>query len=532
MFKVLLKKQIAEVFKGYFFNAKKNKMRSKWAIAAYFVFFVLIMAGLLGGIFTYLSIMLCDGLAGIGMGWLYFLLLGGIAIMLGSFGSIFNTYAGLYLSKDNDLLLSMPIPVRTIITARLTNVYLMGAMYASVVMLPALIVYWVKAGLTPARLICGIILFLIVTFIVLILSALLGWVVAKISLKLKNKSFVSVLASLVFIGLYYFVYFRANAMLQGIILNADIYGAKIKGAAYSLYLFGRTGEGDMKAAAIWLLITAVLFAAVWFVLTRSFLKIATSSGKTGKVRYVEKTVRQKTIFSALLGKEFGRFTASSNYMLNCGLAVLLIPVSGVAMLVKGRMVFDTLEQVFYKIPGSTAVLICAAFCMLVSMNDMAAPSVSLEGKSIWIPQSLPVSPKTVLRAKASMQLILSGIPILFASICAVVVLRTSVSLKILVCIMPLVYTVFSALFATFISVRMPLLSWTDETAPIKQSGAVTITLLGGWALSAGIGILYMFIGYKIGPVPYLLLWTVLFAAAGCILLHWLDTKGGLAFASL
>ena len=200
MLKVLIKKQLAEVFKGYYYDAKKNRMRSKWAIALWFVFFVVIMVGVLGGIFTALSLSLCEGLTSIGMGWLYFLLMGGIAILLGAFGSIFNTYSSLYLSKDNDLLLSMPIPVRTIITARLANVWLMGAMYSVLVLLPALIVYWVFAGVTVARVICGILLFLIVTVIVLLLSCLLGWVVAKISLKLKYKSFITVLVSLVFIG--------------------------------------------------------------------------------------------------------------------------------------------------------------------------------------------------------------------------------------------------------------------------------------------------------------------------------------------
>ncbi len=101
MLKVLLKKQFTEVFKSYFYDAKKNKMRSKGAIAAWFVFFVVIVVGMLGGIFTSMSMSLCGGLTQAGMGWLYFLLTGGIAILLGVFGSVFNTYSGLYLSKDN-----------------------------------------------------------------------------------------------------------------------------------------------------------------------------------------------------------------------------------------------------------------------------------------------------------------------------------------------------------------------------------------------------------------------------------------------
>jgi len=80
------------------------------------------------------------------MDWLYFALMGLIAILLGSFGSVFNTYSGLYLAKDNDLLLSMPIPVGVIMTARLLVVYIMGLLYSGVVIIPAAAVYLIKVS--------------------------------------------------------------------------------------------------------------------------------------------------------------------------------------------------------------------------------------------------------------------------------------------------------------------------------------------------------------------------------------------------
>jgi ABC-2 type transport system permease protein len=83
------------------------------------------MVGLLGGMFSYLAWTLRPVIR-IGLGWFYFSLLSGLAAFLGIFGSVFNTNAGLYLAKDNDLLLSMPIPVNDIIIARLASVYLMG----------------------------------------------------------------------------------------------------------------------------------------------------------------------------------------------------------------------------------------------------------------------------------------------------------------------------------------------------------------------------------------------------------------------
>ena len=529
---ILVKKQLAEVFKGYFYDAKKNKMRSKWAIAAWIIFFILIMVGMMGGIFTALSLTLCKGLTQAGLAWMYFLLMGSIAIVLGAFGSIFNTYAGLYLSKDNDLLLALPIPARTIITARLANVWLMGTLYVTVVLFPAIVVYWIVSGITVEKVVCGIILYLVVTLIVLLLSVLLGWVIAKISLRLKNRSFITVLVSLLFIGGYYFFYFKANDLIRDILLNAKAYGEKLKGAAYGLYLFGRIGAGDFAAAALFAAVTAALCVIMWRVLSHSFLNIATSTGKTGHVRYMEKKVREKSVFGALLSKEFGRFTSSADYMLNCGLGVLLVPAVGVLLLIKGRVICETVGAVIFGRPDFPAILVCTALCMLASMNDMAVPSVSLEGKSLWIPQSLPVEPKKILRAKIAVQLILTGIPMLFAAGCGAFIVPASAAVKAMVFVMPMVYVLFLAVCGMFIGIRMPLLNWTNETAPIKQSGAVVIILFGSWGVIAAMAGIYLLIGYRIGALSYMACWSTLLAIVSLILLKWLDTGGAETFSAL
>ena len=532
MLKVLLKKQIAEVFKSYFYDSKKNRMRSKWSIAGWIVLFLILMIGVMGGMFTMLAVTVCGPLVQAGVGWLYFLLMSSLTILIGAFGSVFNTYSGLYLAKDNDLLLSLPIPVRTIIASRLLNVYLMGTMYSAVAFLPALIVYWVVSGAGAAAVVCGLLQFLLLTVFVLILSCLLGWGVARLSLKLKNKSIVTVLIALVFMGAYYFFYFKANIFIRTLIQNAVSYGAKIRGGAYGLYLFGRIGEGDWAAAGIFLAVTAALFALVWGILARSFLNVATSSGSVEKRKYVEKTAREKSVFAALLGKEFDRFTSSANYMLNCGLGVLMIPVGGVLLLIYGLEIQGVMGELLAERPGAPAVLLCTMLCFLSSMNDMAAPSVSLEGKCLWIPQSLPVEPRTVLRAKTCVQLILTGIPMLFTGICAAVVMKATAGVKLLACALLLSHTVFSALGGMAIGIRIPLLTWTNELAPIKQSGAITLVLFGSWGICAALAGIYLLIGYRLGAVPYLLIWTCLFACASLGLWRWLDTVGARTFAEL
>ena len=149
MTKLLLKKQLTEIFRSYFYDAKKNKARSKASTIGFIVLYALLMVGILGGMFTWLALSLCPAFAAMQVSWLYFALMGGLGLCLGAFGSVFNTFSSLYLAKDNDLLLSLPIPVRALMASRLLGVYLMGLMYSATVTLPAVIVYWAAPPTAP-----------------------------------------------------------------------------------------------------------------------------------------------------------------------------------------------------------------------------------------------------------------------------------------------------------------------------------------------------------------------------------------------
>lgn len=479
MLKLLLKKQLFEIFSPYFYDAKKNKARSKASTVMFFVLFALLIVGLLGGIFTFLAIGLCRPLTSANLSWLYFALMGLIAVLLGAFGSVFNTYAGLYLPKDNDLLLSMPIPVSTLVAARLFGVYLMGLMYSAVVILPAVIVYWATTCVTLSAVLGALMLTLLISVFVLTLSCALGWVVAKISQKLKHKSVIVVLASLAFIAIYYFVYFKAQSLIQDLLANAAEYGAQIKSSAYPLYLFGSVGAGNIKAILIITVAVAVLFGLMWVVLSRSFLHIATSAGKTTRVAYKETTIRQQSVDAALLSRELARFTGSPSYMLNCGLGTFLMPICAIAVLWKGKNLFAMLDAMFAETAGSLPVLLCVILCGLASMNFMTAPSVSLEGKSLWLMQSLPVNPQKVFRAKIRMQLLLTALPLLLCIVCAAIVCPLPPLWLLLIVLFAASHTLLSALSGLVLGVKMPTLTWTNELMPIKQSAPVMITLFGG-----------------------------------------------------
>lgn len=531
MLKLLVKKQLFEIFRSYFYDAKKNKARTKGATIGYIVMFVLLMVCLLGTMFGVLSNTMCGPLAEMGMDWLYFVIMGMMAVFLGTFGSVFNTYSGLYLAKDNDLLLSMPIPVRVIMTSRLLSVYLMGLMYSGIVILPAILVYWFTVPVTAGRILGGVVLLVDISLFVLTLSCALGWVVAKISLKLKRKSFITVIVSLVFFGLYYFVCFRSQAMITDLLLNAEDVGNRIKGI-YPLYLFGRVGCGDGVAMLIVSAVVIALLALVWYLIARSFLHIATASGNTAKTVYHEKAVKPVSADAALLRKELGRFTASPLYMLNCGLGTVFLVVLAVLALIKGCEVFLMMNALFAGGEGFVTVLAALCLCLLAGSNDISTPSVSLEGKSLWIAQSLPIDPWQALRAKLRMHLLITELPLVACAVCVAAVSGAALPEIVMMIVTPMVYVVLSAAFGLFMGLKRPNLNWTSEVAPIKQGLAVFLSMFGGWLVAVVLGFLYYALMARVGAVAFLLAVTALFAVLALVLVRWLKTSGAKIYQHL
>ena len=534
MVNLLLKKQMVEIFRAYFYDAKKNKMRSKGATIGLIVLYVLLMVGLIGGMFAVLSLAVCKTMYEGGLGWLYFTLFTLVGVFMGVFGSVFNTFAGLYQAKDNDLLLSLPIPVRAILASRLLGVYLMGLMFSGVIMLPCIIVYGIVAELSAATVIGGLALMLAVSLVVLVLSCLLGWVVAKVSLKLKNKSFVTVVLSLVFFGLYYYFFsFKANSLLTELLQNIALYGDKVRSSAYPVYLFGQAGAGDPLSMLLLTAAIAVLFGLTWLLLSGSFLSIATASGHVGRKVYRAKAVRCRSISSTLLDRELRRFTSSANYMLNCGFGTLFLVLASGFLLWQGRELLELVSQSFPERSGAMPVLLAFVLCLLSAMNDTTAPSVSLEGKQLWLAQSLPVSPWQVLRAKLRLQLLITIPPMLLCLVCLLAVYPGSPLELLFIAVTALSYALLMALLGLFLGLKMPNLSWTNEVVPIKQSACVALSLFSGWAVAMIPGALYLLTGIgSLDPLLYLSVVTALLLILSAVLSLWVKKTGSCIFAAL
>ena len=533
MLRTLIKKQYQECFRSYFVNPKTQKKRSKMGIIGMFTFFGAVML-FLAGMFFGLSFLLGGGLFDAGMGWLYFVLMGMLSVLLGTFGSVFNTYSTLYLAKDNEMLLAMPIPPSRILTTRMSLVYGMSLMYSSLVWIPALLYSWIFAGASAQAVVFQLLLILLIALFVTVVTCVLGWVVALISSRLRNKSFVIVLISLVLFAGYYYVCFNMMDLIQKLLLNVQALGEGIRVWANVFYQLGKAAVGEVKAMLIFSGITLVLFILCFAVLSKSFLHIATRNSGEGK-KAGKIIVQSKSLSSALLGRELRRFVSSPTYMLNCGLGIAILPVLAIFALVKREFLMDFIANLGAMIPGIAGALpmaVVVIVCMCSGLNAVSTPSVSLEGKHLWILRTLPVSGKMVLHAKLKLHLWLNLPAVLFASVVLGLCLELE-PVSVLLCVLCNgAFIWLTGVFGLMIGVLRPNFQWTSEAMPIKQSMNMMISLLLAFALPILMA-LGCYFGRKLFSVDvYVGVCTGVLAVLSLGPTCWMNTKGAARFDAL
>ncbi len=207
-------------------------------------------------------------------------------------------------------------------------------------------------------------------------------------------------------------------------------------------------------------------------------------------------------------------------MLNCGLGLLLIPAAGIYLLARGGGIADAfaLSEDF-----SAAPVLAAAICALTSMVNIAAPSVSLEGKSLWILSTLPIKPWQVIKSKLSVHIILTILPVIFTDFCGTIALRLSFAEAVLVFAVTLLYVFVLAFFNMMLGMRNPDFNWSSEIIPIKQSFAAFASSFGGLIVGAAVGVVYF--TCHIGSVAYLCIVSAVFAILAEVLFRFLYVYG-------
>ncbi|MDY5016104.1 MAG: hypothetical protein SO063_08595, partial [Eubacteriales bacterium] len=148
-------------------------------------------------------------------------------------------------------------------------------------------------------------------------------------------------------------------------------------------------------------------------------------------------------------------------------------------------------------------LVIAAASFLAVMTLLTAPSISLEGRRLWILRSLPVESSTILLSKVAANLVVGLPPLALLSAAAIFVLPMDAPMAFLVFLLPQLFQIFAAVFGLCANLWMPRFDWVNETVVVKQSGSVLLAMFGGMALVLAGCIAYALLGRVFSPIAVL-----------------------------
>jgi len=490
------------------------------------------------GAFLGLSGMIFWGLNGqlfaMGLGWLYFSLMG-IAIFASCFiSTVFAAQAQLFNAKDNELLLSLPVRPSAILTGRLASLLLLEYLFDALIAVPAFVIWVMFQPVTAAGIVFFLVVFLTVPLLALAFASLFAWVIALITSRLRNKNVITI----VLWAAFFYFYFKFFLNIQGNLNRLLAMGAElseaIRKSLFPVYHLGLAiAEGNAVSLLIYLICAVAPFVLAVLILSANFIRIATTNRGAAKIKYTEKALKVSGVRAAFTKKELRHFWANPMYIMNSALGGAFMLVGAVILAINRTAALDFLSQLNkIGLDLSPATLVILALGMISALNLVSAPSVSLEGKNLWIAKSLPVPAIDVLMAKVQMHLLVCGVPAVISGLICALTLKVTPLEFFLALVIPALLTLLTALFGVVVNLQFPKFDWINELQPIKQGVSVLLTMLGVFAFIAALAALYVVLSGVVAAEVYMALCAALFALLSGALYGYLKTGGSRRFEAL
>lgn len=516
--KTLLKKQFMSIINGFGQNKKKRTKN-----ASSYIILILVISVFMGVGFFQVFNEMGKVLFKNGLSWLILSYAGLLALMWSVLGSVFMAVSQLYEAKDNDLLLSLPIPPRYILFVRMVPLYVQNLIFSSVILIPCFIARCIHGTQNALQVILFLVMFFAVPLFALFITCLLGLLITVLTSRVRDKTLITVIFSFVFSFAFVFVYLYASNNLTTLIQNSATIGESITKSFYPLYSFGKALEGNIVHFAIVFSIIIVLFAGLYAVLSKTYIKFITTKRGSAKRSTKTKALKSSSPFLTLFKKEVKRFFGTTIYFLNCGFGCLILVVTLIVFLVKSDYFVSILTQ-FLGVQYVPVILL-VAICLISSFNCVSAPSISLEGKNLWILQSLPIDLFSVLMAKLALHFVVTAPIATLTSIVFAFVLTPSPIMWVVMILMPsAVVTLFGGIGLIF-NLRKPNLNWENQTVVIKQSSSVIFTMFSSYGVFAVLIGLYFLVSKVLSIDVFALIALFLFLLLSVVTILWLKKKG-------
>lgn len=530
MLKALLKKQILAFTSFFLFKGtQKGKRRNVGAVLGVCAL-IIYAVGASAFLMWELASSMCEPFVQSGLAWVYFAFMGALAGVMGCIGSVFAAKNTLYEAKDNEALLSMPIPSWMILLSRMIGLYAITLLFTSLVFIPTVVCYFTVVEFSLAACIFCVLINFLLPLLVLSVSCLLGWLIAAITSRIASKNFWTTVLLIAFLVGYSLLMSKMSDVLTYVLTHGNALGESMRVWLFPFWQMGLAATGKPLGMLLFILFCAVAFGLVCLLLICTFSAIVTRKKTAKKAVYVEKQRTLRSPFIALVQKECRRYLKTPMILFNCGIGSIIALVFAAFALLNSELCAQISAAPISK--AEVTIILSTIFCFVATSNVITASSISLEGDTLWQLRAMPLSHTTIFGAKITFHIVYSLLPITIVLAVLGALLKIPVGLILLAWVLFAVVTVFCALMGLIINLKMPNLKWTNEMVAVKQSFSVLLTMFVGWGASGVVLLGSLLLEDWIAPVPYMAIIVGLFAVATAFLLYWLQKRGGEVFENL
>ena len=530
MLGTLIKKELAG-FGNTIMNSGKQSSRSrkkknagnKVLIGLVLLYFV----GILCLFFYHMADMMCETFVSIGLDWAYFSIMSVMSLTFCIIGGAMTAYSTVYKAKDNEFLLSLPIRPSMILSTRVLICYGVDFAINAIITVVTMVVYGMHYSLTAPMIIGNVVSIIFFPIAGLVLSLLLGWLIALATSKVppEKKSYVSLAFVLVFMVVYIYFYIKMMDIVDLILSATGKVAGFLETWIKPVYWEGQAATGDYTSMLLLAVVSVIAFSIIYMILSVSFIKITTTNKGTKKVKYKEEQLKTSDANGALLGREFLRFRRNTTVMVNFGLSLLLLVIMAVALVIFKGKALDLLGNFGEGMNDIVVLAGLAAIMYILAMCPITAPSISLEANTLWLLKSLPITSDAVLAAKLKSHLYLTLPVSLLATGAIIYVAEPSVLIAVFAIACVAAFNFFMATWGLRLNISKPLFTWNNEAAAVKRSASVTITMLGAMGIIITLAVVYIVIGSETAPELYIGITTLVLALLAFVNYRWIKTKG-------
>lgn len=531
MLKTLLRVRMAALLAAFTGQSRKRKSQTKGKAVGYAILMLYCFCAFVFLFYTSFS-QLAAAFFPAGLGWLYFAMFAIMAFALMFIGSVFTAKSQLFEAKDNELLLSMPVPPGMILLSRMAALLAMNFVFELVAALPVFVAWLQYGGASGSGILAFVLIVLALPLFSLAVSCLFAWLISLITSRMRNTTAITTALSVAFMLLYFLFCFRMNRYVTQLAANGAAIAGVLSSAAPLVWLGRAAANGSLADLGLTLLWTVLPFVLAYVLLNRSFIRIVTTRRGQVKVQYEKKAMRTSSQNAALYRRELARLTSSSGYMLNAGLGLVFELVLAVLAIVKRQELLAALTAILALREAAAPILLLA--CMMVSgMVFFTASSVSLEGKYYWIVRSMPVKSEKILQAKLNLSNSLSAGPALLMMLAAALALQLPAAETVLLLACQLLFVLLTANVGLVEDLRHCNLDWINETQAAKQGAGVLLSMLLNFGFVVAVGALYFFLLAELMPTAaFLGLMLALMAILYALTARWIKTRGAKRFETL